>query len=259
MLGWRELRMEEQVYASRRQVFVDAWIHFTTAAFYNAPGGCPYLPLPPTATVGLSEHINSIIRQPGQTSRESLLGQFSTAFVPACHRIREWHKTVRRELVSLLPDHNPEEDDEAICARLKLATSVFCCNGGRNCRGEGRTLTYPEILFHPCFTLMTPGNGPTSKDPWSIANQKACLAMGGSPWSSNGRVQVHPKQYLVHKALLCCGKDPISTTATELDKQDSRLVCLECIVNDKKIVFMSWRRAVSAFDRQVTTIRLLSS
>ncbi|KAF9227836.1 hypothetical protein BS17DRAFT_407817 [Gyrodon lividus] len=52
MSGWRELRIEEQVYASRRRVFLDAWLQFTTTAFYNAPPTCPYLPSPPSATIG---------------------------------------------------------------------------------------------------------------------------------------------------------------------------------------------------------------
>lgn len=247
MLGWRELRMEEQVYAFRRQVFVDAWLHFTTNTFDNAPSDCPYLPLPPSATIGFSESIDSVIRQSSPTSHESLLEQLRAAFPPAREYILEWQKTIRRELASLLPNYKSDDDDEAIHAKLKLATSVFHCNAGRNCRGEGRTLAYPDILFHPCFTLVTPGNGPSSKDPRGIANQKACLMMGGSPWNCNGRVQVHPRQYVVNKVLLCCGKDPRSTTAAEMDEHDFRLLCLECAVRDRVITFMSWRRAVSVF------------
>ncbi|KAH0830638.1 hypothetical protein J3R83DRAFT_2093 [Lanmaoa asiatica] len=244
MLGWRELRMEEQVYAPRRQVFVDAWLRFTTVAFDNAPSGCPHLPLPPSATIGFSESINSVIRQSSPTSDESLLEQLHAAFLSACEYILEWQRTVRRELASLLPDYKAEEDDEAIHARLMLATSVFHCNAGRNCRIEGRTLAYPEILFHPCFTLVTPGNGTSPKDPRVIANQKACLMMGSSPWNCSGRVQVHPRQYMVNKVLLCCGKDPGSTTAAEMDKRDPRLVCVECAARDRILISMSWRRAV---------------
>jgi len=246
MLGWRELRMEEQVYALRRQVFVDAWLRFTTATFHNNPHGCPYLPLPPNAVIGSSESINSVIRQPGSISHESLLEQLHAAFLPACEYILDWHRTIRRELASLLPGYNAEDDDEAIHAQLKLATSVFHCNAGRSCRGGSRTLAYPEILFHPCFTLMAPGSGPSPKDPWSIANHNACLMMGG-PWSCKGRVQVHPRQFVVNKVLLCCVKDPRSTTATEMDGQDPRLVCPECTFRDGTITLMSWRRAVSGF------------
>lgn len=247
MLGWRELRMEEQVYAFRRQDFIDAWFRFTTTTFYNAPSGCPYFPLPPSATIGFSESIDSIIRQSGSISSESLLSQLHATFFLACEYILDWHKTIRRELASLLPDYKVEDDDEAIHAQLKLATSIFHCNAGPNCRGEGRTLAYPGILFHPCFTLMAPGNGPSSKDPRSIANQKACLMMGGSPWNCSGRVQVHPRQYVVNKILLCCGKDPRSTTAAEMDEQDPRLACVECAIRDRVIISMSWRRAVRVF------------
>ncbi|KAG8217586.1 hypothetical protein J3R82DRAFT_5737 [Butyriboletus roseoflavus] len=229
MLGWRELRMEEQVYAFRRQVFVDAWLQFTITAFYNAPSDCPYLPLPPSATIGFFESIDSVIRQSSSTSHESLLERLHAAFLPACEYILEWQRTTRRELASLLPNYKAEDDDETIHAQLKLATSIFYCNAGRNCPSEGRTLAYPEILFHPCFTFVTPGNGPSPKDPRGIANQKACLMMGGSPWNCNGRVQVHPRQ---------------STTAAEMDKQDPRFACLECAVRDRVIAFISWRRAV---------------
>ncbi|KAF8559650.1 hypothetical protein OG21DRAFT_472124 [Imleria badia] len=242
MLGWRELRMEEQVYAFRRRVFVDAWLRFTTNIFHNAPSGCPYLPLPPNATIGFSESIDSVIRQASPISHESLLEQLQAASVPACEYVLDWHRTIRRELASLLPGHKAESNDESVHAQLKLATSVFQCTD-RNCRGGGRTLAYPEILSHPCFTRVTQGNGPSPRDPRGIANQKACLVMGG-PWNCNGRVQVHPRQYVVNKALLCCGKDPGFTTAAEMDKQDPRLVCLECPARDRVITFMSWRCAV---------------
>ena len=247
MLGWRELRLEEQVYTLRREVFVDAWLQFTTTTFRNAPSDCPHFPLPPSATIGLSESIDSIIRQSGPISPESLLSQLHAAFSSVCEYILDWHRTVRRELASLLPDYKAEDDDEAIRAQLKLATSVFHCNAGPNCRCGGPTLAYPEILFHPCFTLTRPGNGPTPKDPWSLANQKACLTMGGSAWNCSDRVQLHPKQYVVDKILLCCGKDPGSTTAAEMDEQDSRLACLECASRFKIIISMSWRRAVGVF------------
>lgn len=246
MLGWRELRMEEQVYAFRRQIFVDAWLQFTMTAFYNAPSDCPYLPLPPSATIGFFECIDSVIRQSNPITQESLLEQLHAAFLPACEYILQWQRTIRRELASLLPDYKAEDDDEAIHARLKLATSVFYCNAGRNCRSKGRTLAYPEILFHPCFTFMTPGNGPSPKDPRGIASQKASLMMGG-PWNCNGRVQAHPRQYVVNEVLLCSGKDPRSTTAAEMDTQDSRFACLECATRDRVIAVMSWRRAVSVF------------
>lgn len=246
MLGWRELRMEEQVYAFRRQIFVDAWLQFTTIAFHDAPSGCPYLPLPPNAIIGFYESINSVIRETSSTSHESLFDQLYAAFLPACEYILEWHRTVRRELASLLPGYKADDDDEAIHAQLRLATSVFHCNAGRNCRGEGRALAYPEILFHPCFTLVSPGNGPSAKDPRGIANHKAGLMMGGF-WNCNGRVQVHPRQYAVNKVLSSCGKDPRSTTAAEMDKQDPRLVCVECTTRDSEIALMSWRRAVSVF------------
>lgn len=245
MLGWRELRMEEQVYTSRRQAFVHAWFQFTTTTFCNAPRGCPYFPLPPNATIGLSDSIDSIIRQSGPTSHESLLGQLHAAFFLTCEYILDWHKSTRRELARLLPDYKADDDDEAIHAQLKLATSVFRCTAGPNCRGEGRTLAYPEILFHPCFTLMSPGSEPSAKDPRAIANQKACLVMGGNPWNCGGRVQVHPRQYVMNKVLLCCGKDPRTTTAAEMDKEDPRLACVECTSRDRVIISMSWRRAVS--------------
>lgn len=247
MLGWRALRMEEQVYTFRRQVFVDAWLQFTSTAFYNAPRDCPYLPLPPSATVGFSENIDYVIRQSSPISHESLLGQLHAAFLPACGYILEWQKTIRRELASLLPDYKAKDDDEVIHARLKLATSVFHCNAGHNCRSECCMLAYPEILFHPCFTLVTPGNGSSSKDPRGIANQKACLVMGSSPWNCNGRVQVHPRQYVVNNLLLYCRKDPRSTTAAEMDRQDPRFVCLECAARNRIITNMSWRRAVRVF------------
>ena len=238
--------MEEQVYAFRRRVFVDAWLQFTTTIFHNAPDGCPYLPLPPNATIGFSESIDSVIRQSNPISHETLLEQLRGAFLPACEYILEWHKTIRRELASLLPGYKAEDDDEAVHAKLKLAASVFHCTVGPNCRSEGRTLAYPEILFHPCFTLVTQGNGPSPKDPLGIATQKACLVMGG-PWNCHGRVQVHPRQYAVDQVLLCCGKDPGCTPAAEMDKQDLRLVCLECPAHDRVITFMSWRCAVSVF------------
>ena len=243
MLGWRELRMEEQVYAPRRLIFLDAWLQFTTTSFHDAPSGCPYLPLPPNAIIGFSESINSVIRS---ASHDPLLDKLYAGFLPACECILQWHRTVRRELASLLPGYKADDDDETIHAQLRLATSVFHCNAGRNCRGEGRALTYPEILFHPCFTLVPLGNGPSPKDPRGIANHKACLMMGGT-WNCNGRVQVHPRQYVVNKVLLCCGKDPRSATAAEMDKQDPRLICVECAARDGVNTFISWRHAVSVF------------
>lgn len=245
--------MEEGVYGSRRQLFADAWLKFTTTNFRNAPSDSPYFPLPPSATIGFSESIDSIIRQPCLTSDQSLLGQLHAAFFPACEYILDWHKTIRRELASLLPDYRAEDDDEAVHARLKLATSIFQCNAGLNCRGKGRTLAYPEILFHPCFTLVRPGDGPSPKDPRGIAKQKAGFMMGGNPWSCSGRVQVHPRQYVVEKTLLCCGKDPRSTTAAEMDEQDPRLVCQDCAARDRVMISMSWRRAVSVLLRCVVS------
>ncbi|KAF8447883.1 hypothetical protein L210DRAFT_958021 [Boletus edulis BED1] len=242
MLGWQELRMEEQVYAFRRRVFIDAWLQFTTDAFHNAPSNSPYLPLPPNATIGFLESIDSVIRQSSPISHESLLEQLQATFVWAREYILEWHKTTRRELASLLPGYKAEDDDETVCAQLNLATSVFQCTG-RNCRAQGRTLTYPEILFHPCFTLVTPGNGPSPKDPRGIAHQKACLVMGGH-WNCSGRVQMHPRQCVVDKLLLCYGRDPGSTTAAEMDKQGPRFRCAECAGQDKVLRFMSWRCAV---------------
>lgn len=244
MLGWRDVRMEEQVYAFRRRIFLDAWHDFTSAS-PEAQSGCSYLPLPPNATIGFFESIDSVIRQSGQISNESLLKQLHAAFVPAYKYIPEWHRTVRRELASLLPGYKPDDDDEAVCAQLRLATSIFHCTG-RNCRGEDRTLAYPEILFHPCFTLVTQGNGPSHRDPRGIARQKACLVMGG-PWNCIGRVQVHPRRDVVNKLLLFCRKDPGSTSAAEMDHQDPRLVCPECARRNKVITFMSWRCAVSRF------------
>ncbi|KAF9246447.1 hypothetical protein BU15DRAFT_40146 [Melanogaster broomeanus] len=242
--AWQELRIEERVYASRRGVFLDAWLEFTTTAFYNAPLGSPYFPLPPSATIGFSPSIDSVIRQPGQVSDESLLEQLYSAFLPACDYILEWHREVRRELASLLPGYKPDDDDRTVHARLKLATSVFRCTTGYKCRIEGHALAYPEILFHPCFTLLVRGENPSPKDPRTMANQKACLAMGGRPWSCKGRVQVHHKQDIVVKILSCCGKDPRTTTAEEMDTQDPRLTCLVC-AGDDGLAFMSWRPAVS--------------
>ncbi|KAG9318559.1 hypothetical protein JVU11DRAFT_651 [Chiua virens] len=244
MLGWRELRLEEQIYAFRRRIFVEAWIQFTTTIFISAPSDLPHFPLPPSATIGFSEIIDPIIRQSATTSHESILDQLHAAFPRIYEYIIEWHESTRRELASLLLDYDASDDDEAIHTRLKLATSVFHCSGGRNCRAAGRTLTYREILFHPCFTNLTSGNAPSPKDPRGIANQKASLMMGSSPWKCSGRVQVHPRQDVVHKILLCCGQDPRSTTAAEMDKQDPRLACLECAIHDKVVTFMSWRRAV---------------
>lgn len=246
MLGWRELRMEEQVYAPRRKDFVDAWLHFTSTTFHNASSGSPYLPLPPNATIGFSGSIDAVIRQPSSTPREVVLEQLHTAFPSACDYILEWHRTVRRELASLLPGYNTDDDDEIIHARLKLATSVFHCTAGR-CRGRGRTLAYPEILSHPCFSAVMPGKGPPPNNPRGIAKQKACRTMGTSPWNCSGRIQVHPRQCVVKDILLCCGKDPRSTTAAELDRQNPKLICLECATNHGVFTMMSWHSAVSFF------------
>ncbi|KAF8844882.1 hypothetical protein BDN67DRAFT_615994 [Paxillus ammoniavirescens] len=244
MSGWRELRIEGQVYASRRKVFLDAWFQFTTIAFHNSPPDCPYLPLPPDATIGFSENIDSVIRQCGQVPHESLLQQLFVAFLPTCDYILVWHREVRRELASLLPSYKPDDDDETVHTRLKLATSVFRCTTGHKCQIDGRALAYPEILFHPCFTLVGPGDSPSPKDPRGIANQRAYLAMGGRPWSCKGRVQVHHKQDAVAKILTCCGKDPRTTAAAEMDVQDPRLVCVACARGDRLLAFMSWRQAV---------------
>ncbi|KIJ69061.1 hypothetical protein HYDPIDRAFT_23921 [Hydnomerulius pinastri MD-312] len=258
MSDWRELRFEERVHAGRRSLLVDHWLQFSSIAFFDSPGGSPYLPLPPSATIGFSEHIDLIIRQAGDISPDLLRDQLYAAFLPVCDYIIQWHKDVRRELAGLLPGYNPGDDDKTNHAKLNLATSIFRCTAGNECQLEGRALTYPEILYHPCFTGPGLCARPSPKDPRGLANYKAYLAMGGRPWSCKGRVQLHHRQDVAVKILLSCRKDPGITTMSEMDTDDPRLMCTKCAADDGLMAFMSWRRAVQhniKFHPQPTTDR----
>ncbi|KAH7889560.1 hypothetical protein F5I97DRAFT_1801888 [Phlebopus sp. FC_14] len=242
MSCWRELLREERVYSARRVVFTEAWFQFASAVFFNAPPECPYLPLPPTSSIGFSPPIDSVIRQPGHVPPENLLAQLHRGFEPACDYILQWHRGVRRELASLLPDYKLDDDDEKLHTRLNLAISVFRCTASKRCQLEARVLTYPEMLSHPCFSHPLFSRRP--KDPLGHANRQACIAMGGPSWNWQGLVRPHHKREAVVNIVTCCGKDPKITTIADMDVEDPRVMCMLCL-NSGVIIFMNWRVAVS--------------
>lgn len=151
--------------------------------------------------------------------------------------IDKWRDEKDAELLHMIdPSFSLDKDR----SKLNLATTLFGCTG--NCRYG---IAYPRILFHLCTT------------DYSFTTLYAALDnMLDRIWRSSGcqtwnygqdRVSVKDRT-LLEDVVKCCGMDPVTTTAEQMDKLGPRLECTRCYSLDTGHELMDWRNAVSAYD-----------
>lgn len=155
---------------------------------------------------------------------------------------KRWRRDIsRRFLLSLIPGHQASaEADHVDLSPLSLATTWFMC------RTSGETVGYPRILVHQCYLerLLRDGNerrelNLQSAMRWLLHEHPWRLPVRGLQFNE-------PMSLKARKIVEACGKDPATTTASELDELDARYVCGEpgCL-EGTMIEAMSWRTTVS--------------
>ncbi|KAK0471570.1 hypothetical protein IW261DRAFT_1571862 [Armillaria novae-zelandiae] len=195
--------------------------------------------------------VKAIIHRPP----EEIVDQTSFELIPSLlpGLIEAWRERIHEELYALIKDSDPTSTVDGLEA-LRLATTVFTCETCTQIyhdpsesnpdlgtvHGFG-IMAYPGVLSHRCLIrgeadpADIPAPEENADDIVYVSNKRS----NRLSWSSHTLRIIPRNKEIAEEIVIAAGKNPMTTTAVEMDQLMLYFFCLDCA----KLEDIDWNRA----------------
>lgn len=266
--GWAKIRDELVTWAEDRRASRLAWEHQTLvnsrkpivlSVFRQYKNDRAHYPVttffPSVADFSRFLPITEVLNLPSDVEVNE--DSFATVISQIPELCRIWRGQIKRKLIKLLLEPDPERSRDETIHQLQLACNVVICSHcsefpdtARRRRGQSANQTfsvmplfYPQMLSHRCmrasdhtvFKSIKDGTGRLKYPEWHIR----------APWSMEYIAENDKLRSIVQCIVKMANLDPATTTVAEMDADESLFACLLCekqqLTESKSQMFILYR------------------